>query len=75
MADFGEDVVVSLGKYFWSKKEKEIIKKRTKRTREGTLKHLPALNQVVWRTDALNCAERRFTTQYGGDLVTLRNVT
>ena len=37
MVDFREDVVVFLGKYFWNKKEKAIIKKGTKRIREGTL--------------------------------------
>ena len=47
IADFGEDVVVSLGKYFWSKKDKAILKKGSKRTREGTLKHVPSLSQIV----------------------------
>ena len=51
MADFGEDVV-SLGKYFSSKKDKEIMKKGTKRTGEGTIKQVPALNQVIWKTDS-----------------------
>ena len=44
MADFGEDDVVSLGKYFWSKKDKAIMKKGTKRTREGRIKQVLALN-------------------------------
>ena len=30
------------------------MKKGSKRTREGTLTQVPALNQVVWRTDAPN---------------------
>ena len=38
MADFGEDVVVPLGKYFWSRKYKAVMKKGTKRKREGTVK-------------------------------------
>ena len=38
MEDFGEDVVVSLGKYFWSKKDKAVMKKGTRRTREGAAK-------------------------------------
>ena len=54
MADFGEDAVVSLRKYFWSKKDKAILKKSSKRTREGRLKHVPAFDQFVWRTDAPN---------------------
>ena len=32
MVDFGEDAVVSLGKYFWSRKEKDVIKKGSKRS-------------------------------------------
>ena len=54
MADFGEDAVVSLRKYFWSKKDKAILKKVSKRTIEGTLKHVSALDQIVCRTDAPN---------------------
>ena len=38
MTHFGEDVIVSLGKYFWSKKYKTIVKKGAKRTKEGRLK-------------------------------------
>ena len=38
MADFGEEVVVSLGQYFWSRKEKVVVKKGSKRSREGTFK-------------------------------------
>ena len=69
MSDFGEDVVVSLGKYFWSKKEKAIIKKGTKRTREGTLKHLLALNQFLWRNYAPNVRQGALdTTTAIGDL-------
>ena len=51
MEDFGQDVVVSFGKYFWSKKDKAIMKKGTKRTREGTIKPVPSLNQVIWKKD------------------------
>ena len=54
MEDFGEDAVVSLGKYFWSKKDKAILKKGSKRTREGTLKHVSTFDQIVWRIDAPN---------------------
>ena len=34
--DFGDDAVVSLGEYFWSRKEKVLVKKGSKRSREGT---------------------------------------
>ena len=62
MADFGEDAVVSSGKYFWSKNEKDILKKGLKRTREGTLKHVPSFDQIVWRTDAPNEKEGALDT-------------
>ena len=54
IAYFGEDGVVCLGKYYWSKKQKAILKKGSKRTREGLLKHVPVLDKIVWKTDAPN---------------------
>ena len=36
MAYFGDDTVVSLGEYFWSKTEKAVGKKGSKQAREGT---------------------------------------
>ena len=62
MEDFGEDAVVSLGKYFWSKKDKAILKKGSKRTRDGTLKHVLGFDQIVWRTDAPNEKEGELDT-------------
>ena len=62
MANFGEDAVVSLGKYFWSKKNKAILNKGSKRTREGTLKHLPGFDQIVWRTNSRNGNEGALDT-------------
>ena len=62
MADFGEDAVISLGKYFLRKKDKAILKKGSKRTREGTLKHVHAFDQIVWRTDAINEKEGALDT-------------
>ena len=38
MENFGKDTVVSLRKYFWSRKEKVVVKKGAKRRREGTIK-------------------------------------
>ena len=52
MADFGKDVVVSLGKYFWSIKDKAVMKKGTKRTSECMVEHVPTLNQVIWNLDS-----------------------
>ena len=50
MVDFVEDDVVSLGKYFWRKKDKSVMKNGTKRMREGTIKKVPALTQVIWKS-------------------------
>ena len=43
MADFGEDALVSLGKYFWSRKEKIVVKKGAKRTRKCTINQVPPI--------------------------------
>ena len=51
MAYFGEDVVVSLGKYFWIKIDKAVMKKGTKRMREGTLKQVPDLNKFISKSN------------------------
>ena len=70
MEYFKEDVVVSLGKYFWRKKDKAIMKKGVQRTKEGILKQVPSLNQVVWRTDAPNVKQGALdTTTSMGDFV------
>ena len=47
MTDFGEDIVVSLRKYFWNKKEKSVVKKGAKRTRERTGKQVETLNHII----------------------------
>ena len=52
MADFGEDVVVSLGKCFWSRKDKVVVKKGAKRTREGTFKQVSTPSQIIWKRDS-----------------------
>ena len=51
IANFGEDAVVSMGKYYWSKKDKVLVKRGTKRAREGSSKHVPSLGQVIWNVD------------------------
>ena len=33
MADFGEDVVVSMGKYCWRRKDKDVVKRGAKRAK------------------------------------------
>ena len=47
MVDFGEDAVVSLGKYFWSRKEKDVVKKVSKSSKEGAIKKGSVPNQVI----------------------------
>ena len=70
MAYICEDVVVSLGKYFWSRKDKEVIKNGTKRTKEGIVKHVLTLNQVISKLDSPDIKERTLdTTVSMGDLV------
>ena len=49
MVDFSEDAVVSLGKYFWCRKEKVVVKKGSKRSREGTFKKGSLPNQIIWK--------------------------
>ena len=70
MEDFGEDVVVSLEKYFWSRKDKEVIKKGTKRTKEGIVKHVLTLNQVILKLDSPDIKEGALDTAVAmGDFV------
>ena len=38
IAYFGEDVVVCMGKYYWSKKDKVVFKRGANRTKEGSTK-------------------------------------
>ena len=43
--------MVSMGKYYWRKKYKVVVKIGAKRTREGSTKQMPALSQVIWKLD------------------------
>ena len=49
ITDFGDDVVVCMGKYYLSKKDKVVMKRGSKRTREGSTKKMPALSQIIWK--------------------------
>ena len=51
MAYFGEDDVVSMGKYYWRKKDKVVVKRGAKRERESFSKQVPSLNQVIWKSE------------------------
>ena len=52
MADFGEDAVVSFGKYYWSKKYKVVVKRGAKRSRESSGINVPSIGEVIWKADA-----------------------
>ena len=43
IAYFGEDKVVSMGKYYWSKKDKDVVKRGVKRARESSAKSVCAI--------------------------------
>ena len=47
MVEFGEYVLVSLGQYFWSRKYKVVVRKGSKRSREGTFKQGSVPNQII----------------------------
>ena len=51
IAYFGEDAMVSMGKYYWSKKDKAMVKRGAKKVRQGSGKHVPSLGQVIWKED------------------------
>ena len=51
MEYFGEDAVVSLGKYFWRRKYKVVFKKVAKRTRERIEKMVPTVRQTIQKRD------------------------
>ena len=70
MEDFGVDAVVSLGKYFWSRKDKAVVKKGAKRTREGTVKQVSTPSQIIWKRDSSDTKEGSLdTTTAMGDFV------
>ena len=62
MAYFGEDVVVSMGKYYWSKKDKAVVKRGAKKAREGWAKHAVALGQVIWKADTSDIQQEAMDT-------------
>ena len=63
MAYFGEDDVVSMGKYYWNKKYKAVVKRGTKRAREGLVKQVPAHNQVIWKSDTTDVHQGALDTK------------
>ena len=70
IADFCEDAVESLREYFWNKKEKDVVKKGTKRAREGTLMQGTVPNHIIWkRTSTYVKQEALETSASMGDFV------
>ena len=49
--DFGEDAVVSFGKYYWSKKDKVVVKRGAMRAIEISGKNVCAIGEVIWKAD------------------------
>ena len=49
---FGEDVVVSFGKYYWNKKYKVVVKRGAKRARQSSGINVPIISEVIWKADA-----------------------
>ena len=54
--------MVSLGEYFWSRKEKVVVKKGTKRDREGTLMQGTIPNQVIWKRTSIDVTQEALET-------------
>ena len=52
IAYFVDDVVVSLGEYFWSRTEKFVVNKGTKIARGGTLMQGTVPNKIIWKRDS-----------------------
>ena len=52
ITDFGEDAVVSFGKYYWSKNYKAMVKRGAKRAKEILGINVPAIGEVIWKADA-----------------------
>ena len=49
IADFGEDALVSFGKYYWSKWDKDVVKMGAKRAIESLAKNVLAIGEVIWK--------------------------
>ena len=51
IVDFGEDAIVSFGKYYWSKKYKAVVKRGAKRARQSSGINVPAIGEVIWKAN------------------------
>ena len=62
MEYFGEYSVVFLGKYLWIRKDKAMVKKGSKRTREGTFKQGVVQNHIIWKRDSSDTKQEALDT-------------
>ena len=54
IANFGEYVFISFEQYFWRRKDKVVVRKGSKRSREGTFEHGSVPNQIIWKRESSN---------------------
>ena len=62
MEYFSDDVVVSLGEYFWRKEEKVIVKKGSNISREGTFKQGSVPNLIIWKRASIDVKQEALET-------------
>ena len=51
-----------MGKHYWSKKDKVVVKRGTKRSKESSDKQVPSYNQVIWKSDTTNVQQGELDT-------------
>ena len=62
MEYFGEDAVVSMGKYYLRKNDKDVVKRGSKRAIESSAKRVPTHNQFIWNSDIIDVHEGALDT-------------
>ena len=51
-AEFDEDIVISLGDYYYRNSNKAVVKKGKKRTRDQSGMDVSVTNQIVWTQES-----------------------
>ena len=54
MEYFGEDVVESMGKYYWRKKDKFLVKRGSNRAKDNSSNWAPPLNHIIWKSNTID---------------------
>ena len=62
MVDFGEDAMVSLGKYFWSVEYNPVVMKEYKIKMEGTFKQGSFPNHIFLKRDSSDTKQKALDT-------------